>query len=387
MAQEDSFDHLSMEHIIEMLDPKKKGVVSLDRLSALANQLKNDRKAKKHPFSKTSIDLLKAGLVLAVIVLVGIFSFIGLEHDEYQKQVDKNLQLKEEIEQALPARSIIADILNLTSHYDEDLHDTIRAVYDSYTNETLWQQFDDNGFVSYYALRNPWMRDGAGWFIFSIITTVGYGHIVPKTSWGRFLVILYSIPAILCMAYFIKMLINFYKSCPCCHSISKGSISTQVLILLMVFIVYLFVGGCIFSFREGWSWSDSVYYIWVTISTIGFGDYTMVDNNAWESTVHCFLFVNGIFLFSYVLTVVGNVNEYITKPERWKEVFQRYNQDKIALLTSNTLYLGEDLEEVGASYAAPQPPLQNKTLGQPEEISENDSLESLELVQTNCDNN
>jgi len=384
MAQGDSFEHLSMELIMEMLDPEKKGLVSLDRLSALANKLKKDRKAKKHTLSKTSIDLLKAGLVLAVIVLVGIFSFIGLEYDEYQKQVDQNLKLKEEIELALPVRSIIVDILNLTSLYDEDLYDTIRAIYDNYTNETLWDQFDDNGFVSDYALRNPWHRDGAGWFIFTIITTVGYGHVVPNTFWGRSLVIPYSIPAILCMAYFIKMLSNFYKSWPCCYHIIRGPISIQVLILIVVFIVYLIVAGCIFAAHEEWSWSEGVYYTWVTISTIGFGDYTVVGNNAWRNTVHRSIFVNGIFLFSYVLTVVGNVRVYITKPERRNEVFKRYNQDKIALLASNTLYLGEDLENAGASYGASQPPSQNKTLGVPEEKAQDDSLE---LAQTNCDQN
>jgi len=328
LADMNNFNRLDIELLIEILDTEKDGTVSLDRLLALGNALKTDRRGKKQTMRHTAVELLKATVLVAVIVLVGIFAFIEMEHDEYQEQVNKNLLLKAEIEQALPVLGSMTDILNLTSQYDEELDSTLRAIYDNYTNETLWDQLDENGFVSTFSLANPWNFEDSAWFVFTIVTTVGYGHIAPITKAGRFFVIFYSIPAIISMAYFIKMLINYYNSCPC----KKGSVRTQVLTLPLFFIFYLWVSGWILHLCEGWRTGEGVYYIWITISTIGFGDYTTNSNDtAIENAVILLVLVNGLFLFSYAINVIGNVLEYFTKPERWVEVFNRAKLNKIEM--------------------------------------------------------
>merc|ERR1719397_1298263 len=89
---------------------------------------------------KSGLELLVASIMLLTIVVVGIYSFIALESDEYGKQVEINLLLKEDIEQALPLGDIITDILNLTSHYDVELDNTIRGMYEEHLNTTLWEQ-------------------------------------------------------------------------------------------------------------------------------------------------------------------------------------------------------------------------------------------------------
>merc|ERR1719334_2879259 len=53
---------------------------------------------------KTGIELLKATVLLAVIILIGIFAFIEMEYEQYEKEVEKNLLLKTDIELALPIR-------------------------------------------------------------------------------------------------------------------------------------------------------------------------------------------------------------------------------------------------------------------------------------------
>jgi len=87
-------------------------------------------------------------------------------------------------------------------------------------DENLWDQLDDNGFVSDFAIRNPWIFEDAKWFVFTIASTVGYGNIVPVTTGGYIFTIIYSIPAIISMGYFIKQMANCYNRIPLFHSVT-----------------------------------------------------------------------------------------------------------------------------------------------------------------------
>lgn len=320
MSQNQSFDHLDVEVLVKELDPDDRGVVSLDRVLALANELAKGRKEKTKTMWKTGKDLLIASILLAIVIVIGVYTFIALEHEEYKEQVETNLQLKADIEEAIPIGVVITDILNLTSQYNQELNDTVRALYEDWVDAPLWDQLENNGFVSTYSINNPWKFESAAWFVFTIITTIGYGNFAPLTTVGQYLVIFYSIPAIIFMGYFIKQLMNFYKACPCPFNI--GSVYSKMVTIPVIFIIYLTISGVLFSqFVDGWIFTDGVYYTWVTITTIGFGDYTINDENWWENMVNLFVIVNGLFLFTFVIDVAGTLIEHITNRERWKEVF------------------------------------------------------------------
>jgi len=238
---------LDTKVLLEMLDPQDDGKVSLDRLSALASNLKREAHDRKNTVRRAVMQLLIAAVILAIIVLTGIFSFIHLEHDAYEVKIASNNMLKANIEQALPLEFVIDDILELTSEYDAELHQIVNEVYQNYSNQTLWHQLESNGFVSGYAFKNPWIFESAAWFIFSVMTTIGYGQIVPNTSKGYLLVIVYSIPAIIAMGYFIKQLVDFYKSCPC----KPVSVKVQAMTIPILFAIYLAVSGWLFFNLRG----------------------------------------------------------------------------------------------------------------------------------------
>lgn len=318
MDESNSHEELNIVRLMEMLDPEKDGWVTLDRLCALASKLKKESRDKQNTVRRASIELLKATVLLAIIILVGIFSFIELEHSAYEEKITANQLLRADIKKAFPMNeSTVIDILNLTSHYDAELDETVRAVYENYSNQTLWHQLEDNGLFSTFAFKNPWKFENAAWYVFTIITTIGYGQVVPITTGGYFFVIIYSIPAIIVMAYFIRQLIDFYRSCPC----KIVSLKFQAMTIPIFFVLYLGISGWLFSLVEGWKVTEGIYFSWVTISTIGFGDFFIDDLDWWQVLICIFLILNGLFLFSYVLAVSGNILEHITQPERWREVF------------------------------------------------------------------
>lgn len=52
-----------------------------------------------------------------------------------------------------------------------------------------------------------------------------------------------------------------------------GMIAQITLYLVPASIVLIFLPSCLFTYFEGWPYSVSVYYSFVTLSTIGFGDF------------------------------------------------------------------------------------------------------------------
>lgn len=46
-----------------------------------------------------------------------------------------------------------------------------------------------------------------------------------------------------------------------------------VSLVLAILATYLFLGAIMFSVWEGWSFLDSIYFCFITVSTIGFGDF------------------------------------------------------------------------------------------------------------------
>ena len=47
-----------------------------------------------------------------------------------------------------------------------------------------------------------------------------------------------------------------------------------VLYLLVGFLMFVFVPAIFFTWLEDWNYREAVYYAFITLSTIGFGDFT-----------------------------------------------------------------------------------------------------------------
>ncbi|CAL8248776.1 unnamed protein product [Lota lota] len=130
--------------------------------------------------------------------------------------------------------------------------------------------------------RNTWDWPNAVVFAASIVTTIGYGNVAPKTAGGRVFCILYGLFGIpLCLVW-ISDLGSFFgdrakrlsqvlirKGL----SVKKVQLICTALFLLWGLVVHLVMPPFVFMSLEGWSYLEGIYFSFITLTTVGFGDY------------------------------------------------------------------------------------------------------------------
>ncbi|XP_061113009.1 potassium channel subfamily K member 16 [Conger conger] len=137
-----------------------------------------------------------------------------------------------------------------------------------------------------------WKFTTSAVFAATVVTTIGYGNISPSTTAGQIFCVffaLFGIPLnvvvlnkigkyMLAIARMVTDLIQKKTN-------QKRGINVFIHLLSFVcgVMVFFVVPMVVFKFFEGWSYSQAIYYCFITLSTIGFGDYvagSSLDDNA-----------------------------------------------------------------------------------------------------------
>ncbi|KAM6978073.1 potassium channel subfamily K member 15 [Aplochiton taeniatus] len=159
-----------------------------------------------------------------------------------------------------------------------------------------------------------WKFAGSFYFAITVITTIGYGHAAPGTDAGKVFCMFYAvlgIPLTLVMFQslgermntFVRYLLRCAKQC-------LGFRRTDVSMENMVTVGFLScagtlcVGAAAFAHFEGWTFFHAYYYCFITLTTIGFGDFVALQKkeDLQEKTPYV------AFSFMYILvglTVIG----------------------------------------------------------------------------------
>lgn len=75
-----------------------------------------------------------------------------------------------------------------------------------------------------------------------------------------------------------------------------GLIAQIILYLIPGIVIFLFLPSLIFSYFEDWPYSVAIYYSFVTLSTIGFGNYKKIN----FTDKYCYL------LFFFFFAILGD---------------------------------------------------------------------------------
>ncbi|KAB5540191.1 hypothetical protein PHYPO_G00099040 [Pangasianodon hypophthalmus] len=129
---------------------------------------------------------------------------------------------------------------------------------------------------------NPWIWQNAVIFAATIITTIGYGQVAPKTAGGRVFCIVFGLCGIpLCLTW-ISELGTFFGSRAkrlsqtLLHrrfTVKKVQFICTTLFLLWGLLFHLLIPPLIFMCVENWTYLEGLYFCFITLTTVGFGDY------------------------------------------------------------------------------------------------------------------
>ncbi|KTG35124.1 hypothetical protein cypCar_00037794 [Cyprinus carpio] len=141
-----------------------------------------------------------------------------------------------------------------------------------------------------------------------------YGHAAPGTDAGKVFCMFYAvlgIPLTLVMFQslgermntFVRYLLSRVKKCLGLHR-TEISMENMVLVGFLSCLGTLCVGAAAFSHFEGWTFFHAYYYCFITLTTIGFGDFVALQKkeDLQEKTPYV------VFSFMYILvglTVIG----------------------------------------------------------------------------------
>ncbi|KAK3881807.1 hypothetical protein Pcinc_013779 [Petrolisthes cinctipes] len=177
-----------------------------------------------------------------------------------------------------------------------------------------------------------WRFIDALYFSMTVTTTIGYGFHYPTRPLGRIMCILYSLIGIpltgILLAwtseFFGELLFKLFKS-----KIDKEKQYSRLMIvlativyILMGFVVFIFLPSVVFMLLEDWSYLDSVYYAYITLTTIGFGD--LVSGKPYEGAS---LYVYHIAVIIWIMVGLGYwvmVASFITKALKSKRIHHSF---------------------------------------------------------------
>ncbi|KAK5857913.1 hypothetical protein PBY51_011122 [Eleginops maclovinus] len=134
-----------------------------------------------------------------------------------------------------------------------------------------------------------WKFAGSFYFAITVITTIGYGHAAPSSDSGKVFCMFYAllgIPLTLVMFQslgerintFVRYLLHQAKKCLGMRQ-TAVSMANMVTVGFFSCLSTLCVGALAFSHCEGWSFLHAFYFCFITLTTIGFGDYVALQRD------------------------------------------------------------------------------------------------------------
>ncbi|XP_008585094.1 PREDICTED: potassium channel subfamily K member 15 [Galeopterus variegatus] len=159
-----------------------------------------------------------------------------------------------------------------------------------------------------------WKFAGSFYFAITVITTIGYGHATPGTDSGKVFCMFYAflgIPLTLVTFQSLGERLNalvrgLLLAAKRCLGLRRPRVSTENMVVagLLLCAATLGLGAAAFAHFEGWTFFHAYYYCFITLTTIGFGDFVALQSDEALQTRPPYV----AFSFLYILlglTVIG----------------------------------------------------------------------------------
>nr|XP_020464233.1 potassium channel subfamily K member 17-like [Monopterus albus] len=211
--------------------------------------------------------ILMLGLVYMTYVLIGGVVFWKLEGDLGEKDISVLLQNKKNLLMTYPC-------------LNQEGLDAVAQVLTAASKAGL-------SFKNNYTKSGFWKYTSSAVFAATVVTTIGYGNLCPTTSAGQIFCVffaLFGIPLNVVVLNRVGKYIlvigrnisNFFEGK------TERKKCTRFFVHLVSYlsgtVLFFIVPMIVFQLQEGWTYSQALYYCFITLSTIGFGDF-VADSN------------------------------------------------------------------------------------------------------------
>lgn len=159
-----------------------------------------------------------------------------------------------------------------------------------------------------------WDLTSSMFYANTLVTTVGYGHSTPLTDLGKAFSILYALLGVpftmLVLTACVQKLLFPLVVGPVgllhrCGLEPRAACALHLLLLLLLLVLCFFVApAAVFSWLEGtWSFLDGVYFCFISLCTIGLGDYVPTlqagqkNKPLYQLSVMVYLFLGLMMMF------------------------------------------------------------------------------------------
>ncbi|UXI16793.1 hypothetical protein NH340_JMT02736 [Sarcoptes scabiei] len=277
-------------------------------------------------------------IVFTIYVIVGGMVFMILERSEERS---KRLEIEISLNSFKERISRLND-QNLTA---ENFNEIIKILLKARDDNLIDSDGNQHAYIN-------WNFINSFFFAITVITTIGYGHLTPSTIIGKIFCIVYALFGIPITSLLIGGVADhfsrFYtkRIAKNCHRNRVyehlfGQISARISLLNKALIslvpwllVFLILPALIFSHLENWSFLDGFYFCFVTLSTIGFGDFVTGSSfnridlmELYKLTVIFWI----IFGLAYLSMVLNFISDSLRKRRISKHVMQRINSLKFKM--------------------------------------------------------
>nr|4RUF_A Chain A, Potassium channel subfamily K member 4 [Homo sapiens]4RUF_B Chain B, Potassium channel subfamily K member 4 [Homo sapiens] len=270
---------------------------------------------------------LLALLALVLLYLVsGALVFRALEQPHEQQAQRELGEVREKFLRAHPCVS------------DQELGLLIKEVADA-----LGGGADPETQSTSQSSHSAWDLGSAFFFSGTIITTIGYGNVALRTDAGRLFCIFYALVGIPLFGILLAGVGDRLGS-SLRHGIGHIEaiflkwhvppelvrVLSAMLFLLIGCLLFVLTPTFVFCYMEDWSKLEAIYFVIVTLTTVGFGDYVAgadprQDSPAYQPLVSFWILL-GLAYFASVLTTIGN----------WLRVVSRRTRAEMGGLTAQS---------------------------------------------------
>jgi len=273
---------------------------------------------KGQPFYKVITNILFSHVGLLVLVLAyafaGAWVFMWLEEDREEENRKAKEAATDHVNDAVRyLKSAFWQYGTNEDKYNYTKNEFKQAVLEDLQalRRHVLTQIDENGYDGTYEFTRDFTFDMSVLFTITIMSTVGYGHISPGTPEGKLFCIFYSLIGIPLLLVFMTqigdwMAVTFrwlYSRILCrwCRARRRDSelppgvdrkskglafdevgkerymptdlVMVPITVNLILIFGFIFIGALAFAAWEDWDPIASAYFCFITLTTIGFGDF------------------------------------------------------------------------------------------------------------------